>query len=182
MPRNYKNVRNPKNCYNSSDGIYKRANSMTTGSTDQHEKLNEIEETMDKRAADIALTVSDMFKFMSISAAMLPNMELEVECMRLKVDDDGVFFSGINLFFAGIGEILSAMEPEKKKSAPKKKAADKSTELTVDDLIKVVTQKIKQDRANKEKVLGFLKTYGAAKISDVPVDKYEAFLTDLSQI
>ena len=126
--------------------------------------------------------------------------------------------SGINLIFAGIGEILSAMEPEmakslqalanmetakdalgyeelptgkdepaesepeKKKSAPKKKAADKPTELTVDDLIKVVTQKIKQDRANKEKVLALLKSYGAAKISDVPVDKYEAFLTDLSQI
>ena len=130
--------------------------------------------------------------------------------------------SGINLIFAGIGEILSAMEPdmakslqalagmetakdvlgyeelptgedepaaeapapepEKKKPAPKKKAADKQTELTVDDLIKVVTGKIKQDRANKEKVLGLLKTYRAAKISDVPADKYEAFLTDLSQI
>ncbi len=64
----------------------------TAANREQHEKLNEIEAAMDKRAADIALTVSDMFKFMSISAAMLPNMELEVECMRLKVDDDGVFF------------------------------------------------------------------------------------------
>ena len=80
------------------------------------------------------------------------------------------------------GEDEPAPEPEKKKAAPKKKAADKQTELTVDDLIKVVTGKIKQDRANKEKVLGLLKTYGAAKISDVPADKYEAFLTDLSQI
>ena len=130
--------------------------------------------------------------------------------------------SGINLIFAGIGEILSAMEPdmakslqalasmetakdalgyeelptgedepaaeapapepEKKKASPKKKASDKPTELTVDDLIKVVTGKIKQDRTNKEKVLCLLKTYGAAKISDVPAEKYEAFLTDLSQI
>ena len=64
----------------------------TAAKRERHEKLNEIEAAMDKRAADIALTVSDMFKFMSISAAMLPNMELEVECMRLKVDDDGVFF------------------------------------------------------------------------------------------
>ena len=64
----------------------------TAAKREQHERLNEIEAAMDKRAADIALTVSDMFKFMSISAAMLPNMELEVECMRLKVDDDGVFF------------------------------------------------------------------------------------------
>ena len=64
----------------------------TAAKREQHERLNEIEAAMDKRAVDIALTVSDMFKFMSISAAMLPNMELEVECMRLKVDDDGVFF------------------------------------------------------------------------------------------
>jgi tyrosyl-tRNA synthetase len=57
-----------------------------------------------------------------------------------------------------------------------------ATELTADDLIKVVTGKIKQNRGNKEKVLALLKSYGAAKISDVPADKYEAFLTDLSQI
>jgi hypothetical protein len=127
--------------------------------------------------------------------------------------------NGINLMFAGIGEILSAMEPdmakslqalaaktrddlsgfeelptedtateetaaepEKKPKAKPKKAADKPTELTVDDLIKVVTQKIKQDRSNKEKVLGLLKSYGAAKVSDVPAEQYEAFLTDLSQL
>ena len=126
--------------------------------------------------------------------------------------------SGINLIFAGIGEILSAMEPdmakslqalasmetakdalgyeelptgedepaapepEKKKPAPKKKAADKPTDLTADDLIKVVTGKIKQNRGNKEKVLALLKNYGAAKISDVQPEQYEAFFTDLSQI
>ncbi len=128
--------------------------------------------------------------------------------------------SGINLIFAGIGEILSAMEPDmakslqalasmetakdalgyeelptgedetaavsapepEKKAKPKKKAADKPTELTTDDLIKVVTQKIKQNRGNKEKVLALLKNYGAAKISDVQPEQYEAFFTDLSQI
>ena len=129
--------------------------------------------------------------------------------------------NGINLMFAGIGEILSAMEPEmakslqalanstdttadalgyeelptedtateeiaaepeKKPKAKPKKAADKSTELTVDDLIKVVTQKIKQDRSNKDKVLGLLKSYGASKVSDIPAEQYEAFLTDLSQL
>lgn len=47
---------------------------------------------MDKRAADIALTISDMFKFMSMSAAMIPNMELDAGIFRLKVDDDGIFF------------------------------------------------------------------------------------------
>ena len=143
--------------------------------------------------------------------------------------------NGINLMFAGIGEILSAMEPDmakavqalakaapgnlddyeeilgadevpwdteptepekseqdnilatapepeppKKKAAPKKK--QEQTALTADDLIRVVTQKIKQNRANKEMVLALLKSYGAAKVSDIPADKYEAFLTDVSQL
>lgn len=141
--------------------------------------------------------------------------------------------NGINLMFAGIGEILSAMEPDmakavqalancnagsadgyeeilgaddlpedaektadntpatateseqepeppKKKAAPKKK--QEQTELTADDLIRVVTQKIKQSRANKEKVLALLKSYGAVKVSDIPQDQYEAFLTDVSQL
>ena len=90
-------------------------------------------------------------------------------------------------------EILSAddlpwdTEPEEKpKEQPKKKAAAKKQEpasaLTADDLIKVVTGKIKQNRANKDKVLALLKSYGAAKVSDIPQDKYEAFLTDVSQL
>ena len=74
-------------------------------------------------------------------------------------------------------------EPEqpKKKAAPKKKQ-EQPTELTADDLIKVVTGKIKQNRANKDNVLALLKSYGAAKVSDIPQDKYEAFLTDVSQL
>ena len=145
--------------------------------------------------------------------------------------------NGINLMFAGIGEILSAMEPDMAKAVqalanttaaspgdpndyeeilgvddlpektadntpatapeseqepeqqpdpPKKKAAPKrkqeQTALTADDLIRVVTQKIKQSRANKEKVLALLKSYGAVKVSDIPQDQYEAFLTDVSQL
>lgn len=78
-------------------------------------------------------------------------------------------------------------EPEAPKEQPKKKAAPKkkqeqTTELTADDLIKVVTGKIKQNRANKDNVLALLKSYGAAKVSDIPQDKYEAFLTDVSQL
>ena len=71
-------------------------------------------------------------------------------------------------------------EQPKKKAAPKKK--QEQTTLTADDLIRVVTQKIKKDRSNKEKVLALLKSYGAAKVSDIPADKYEAFLTDVSQL
>lgn len=74
-----------------------------------------------------------------------------------------------------------APEPEKPKKSKAKKQ-EQHTELTADDLIKVVTGKIKQNRANKDKVLAMLKSYGAAKVSDVPQDKYEAFLTDVSQL
>ena len=77
-------------------------------------------------------------------------------------------------------------QAEPPKEQPKKKTAAKKqeqpAELTADDLIRVVTQKIKKDRSNKEKVLSLLKSSGAAKVSDVPPDKYEAFLTDLSQL
>ncbi len=76
-------------------------------------------------------------------------------------------------------------EPEQPKQEKKpKKVTEKKeqTALTADDLIRVVTQKIKKDRSNKEKVLALLKSYGVAKVSDVPADKYEAFLTDLSQL
>lgn len=76
-------------------------------------------------------------------------------------------------------------EEPKPAEKPKPKKATKKAEqttLTPDDLIRVVTQKIKQNRANKDKVLALLKSYGAAKVSDIPADKYEAFLTDVSQL
>lgn len=80
----------------------------------------------------------------------------------------------------------TAPAPEPETAPPKKRTATKKkleqTALTADDLIRVVTQKIKKDRSNKEKVLALLKSYGAAKVSDIPPDKYEAFLTDVSQL
>ena len=98
-----------------------------------------------------------------------------------------------NLNIDDFEEIISAdnlpwdTEPEEKpKEQPKKKAPVKkqepASELAADYLIKVVTGKIKQNRANKDKVLALLKSYGAAKVSDIPQDKYEAFLTDVSQL
>ena len=54
--------------------------------------------------------------------------------------------------------------------------------VTADDITKVIVRKIKQDRSNNEKVGAILKTYGVSKVSDLPIDKYEAFLTDISQL
>ena len=98
-----------------------------------------------------------------------------------------------NLNIDDFEEIISAddlpwdTEPEEKpKEQPKKKTPAKKqepvSELTADDLIRVVTGKIKQNRANKDKILALLKSYGAAKVSDIPQEQYEAFLTDVSQL
>lgn len=54
--------------------------------------------------------------------------------------------------------------------------------VTRDDITKIIVRKIKQNRSNNEKIGEILKTYGAAKVSDLPASRYEAFLTDLSAI
>ena len=59
---------------------------------EKSDSLNKIEAELDKYAADIALTISDMFKFMSMASALLPDMEIDTNTMYLKVDDDGIFF------------------------------------------------------------------------------------------
>ena len=57
-----------------------------------------------------------------------------------------------------------------------------ATSLSKDDLIVISTQKIKQNTANQKKIGALLKSYGAATLSDLSPDKYEAFMTDLAQI
>ena len=54
--------------------------------------------------------------------------------------------------------------------------------VTQDDITRIIVRKIKTDRSNNEKIGAILKTYGVCKVSDLPASKYEAFLTDLSQI
>lgn len=128
-------------------------------------------------------------------AAMEPNMAKELADMAI----NGVPKEKVpeNFNPDDFEEIIAAddlpwdTEPEQpeepkpaEKTKPKKaaKKTDPPAELTTDDLIRVVTQKIKKDRSNKEKVLALLKSYGAAKVSDIPPDKYEAFLTGVSQL
>lgn len=54
--------------------------------------------------------------------------------------------------------------------------------LTKDDITSVIVAKIKQKRSNNEKIGQLLKTYGVGALSDLPAEKYEAFLTDISQL
>lgn len=73
----------------------------------------------------------------------------------------------------------TAEQPKEEKKAEK---AQPASTVTADDITKIIVQKIKQNRDNSEKIGSILKTYGAAKVSDLSADKYEAFLTDVSQL
>ena len=81
-------------------------------------------------------------------------------------------------------EILAADEvPWETAEQPKKEEKSQpASTVTADDITKIIVQKIKQNRGNSEKIGSILKTYGAAKVSELSADKYEAFLTDVSQL
>ena len=61
-------------------------------------------------------------------------------------------------------------------------ASEPTSTVSIDDITKIIVQKIKQNRKNNEKIGSILKTYDVAKVGDLPASKYEAFLTDLSAI
>ena len=54
--------------------------------------------------------------------------------------------------------------------------------VTADDITRVIVRKIKQDCSNNEKIGAILKSYGVAKVSDLPAAKYEALVIELSAI
>lgn len=81
--------RTPKNRYN---GGAAHDSTKRTDKLDDRDVLKVIESAMDKRASTIAQTVTDMFRFVIMASAMLPNMELDVGIFRLKIDDGGVLF------------------------------------------------------------------------------------------
>ena len=71
---------------------------------------------------------------------------------------------------------------EKKLDEPPAETPPAVSTVTQDDITKIIVRKIKQDRSNNEKIGAILKTYGVSKVSDLLAAKYEAFLTDISQI
>ena len=68
---------------------------------------------------------------------------------------------------------------------PAEPAADKLTpapSVTIDDITKVIVAKIKKKRDNNARIGALLKSYGVEKVSSLPPEKYEAFLTDISEL
>ena len=89
--------------------------------------------------------------------------------------------SGPGLAPAGTAGSKAAAE---EKTAPGAEA-DKKQEasgVTLDDVTKIIVQKIKQNRSNNERIGQILRTYGVAKVGELPQAKYEAFLTDLAAL
>ena len=79
-------------------------------------------------------------------------------------------------------------DPEPKgpdKPAEPKTAADKPSPVptvTIDDITKVIVAKIKKKRDNNARIGALLKSYGVEKVSGLPPEQYEAFLTDISAL
>lgn len=77
-------------------------------------------------------------------------------------------------------------QPDKSQQAKQESTAAAATPsavtITKDDITAVIVAKIKKKRDNNEKIGQLLKTYGVAQLSDLPSEKYEAFLADVSQI
>jgi len=65
---------------------------------------------------------------------------------------------------------------------PKAEVQTAKATLSKDDLTSVIVAKIKQNRSNNEKVVKLLNSYGYTALSDLPQEKYEAFLSDISQL
>ena len=52
--------------------------------------------------------------------------------------------------------------------------------LTLDDITRIIVKKIEGDQAYKDKIGALVQAYGVEKVRDLPVEKYEAFVMDLS--
>ena len=77
-------------------------------------------------------------------------------------------------------------QPDKSQQAKQESPATAKTQsavtITKDEITAVIVAKIKKKRDNNEKIGQLLKTYGVAQLSDLPTERYEAFLADVSQI
>ena len=86
-------------------------------------------------------------------------------------------------------QVSSETEEKEKMEAlpfdPEPKGPDKPSPapaVTIDDITKVIVAKIKKKRDNNARIGALLKSYGVEKVSGLPSEKYEAFLTDISEL
>ena len=69
------------------------------------------------------------------------------------------------------------------KAAKTAKTGDKnSTDISLDDLTKIIVRKLKQDRANNGKIEAILKSYGVERVCELPQEQYESFITEVATL
>ena len=83
-------------------------------------------------------------------------------------------------------EHAQAQSPEPataSKSAEQTEQAEPTkSSITLDDITKVIVEKIKQDRNNREKIEAIVHNYGVSVISQLAESKYESFLAELASL
>ena len=85
-----------------------------------------------------------------------------------------------------ISEHAQAQSPEPataSKSAEQTEQAEPTkSSITLDDITKVIVEKIKQDRGNRERIEAIVHEYGVSVISQLDEANYEAFLAELASL
>ena len=81
-----------------------------------------------------------------------------------------------------VDDVAAPVGSDKAAAVDQAATSETTASVTLDDITKIIVQKIKQNRSNNEKIGQILNTYGVAKVSELPPAKYEAFVTDLSAI
>ena len=79
-----------------------------------------------------------------------------------------------------------ARSPEPTKPAKLSESAEQAepakSSISLDDITKVIVEKIKQDRGNREKIEAIVHNYGVSVISQLAESKYESFLAELASL
>ena len=65
---------------------------------------------------------------------------------------------------------------------PSEPSEPAKSSITLDDITKVIVEKIKQDRGNRERIEAIVHEYGVSVISQLDEANYEAFLAELASL
>lgn len=158
--------------------------------------LEALEPQMAQRLADMAVQRSTDADAGDAGPAETPDMGSAADADTVDPENKGTGKEGENVEAEttdtgipvsaapddGVPADGAAEVPEVKQGNTSPTTAATSSTVSEDDITKIIVRKIKQDRSNNEKIGAILRTYGAAKVSDLPAAKYEAFLTDVSQL
>ena len=83
---------------------------------------------------------------------------------------------------AKISEQTQPPEPTESSESSEESSEPAKSSITIDDITKVVVEKLKQDRENDNKIGTIVHSYGVSAISQIPESKYEAFLAEIASL